>query len=400
MTIPIPPEVTHILHTLESAGFEAFVVGGCVRDMLRGITPKDWDITTSALPTQVKALFSRTFDTGIDHGTVTVVQNRQPFEVTTYRIDGTYTDARRPDSVAFTTHIEEDLSRRDFTMNAIAYNPTVGFADPFGGRADIERRIIRAVGDPTLRFGEDALRMLRAIRFAATLGYTIEGETLDAIGAQAGNLTKISAERIREEFTRLLCGAFSAAFTLLFDTGLMPYILQGTPYPGDPMLMQSHLHLLAKHEPNPHLPLALFFAPFADLAPLLRAMRYDNKTVQAIALYTKLLPQPIPADRYAIKKTLRQMPPASALACFDNLLTLQEIVGTSNPTHLMDLRTIAHDIHANNECYHIKDLAINGHDLAQLGFPTGKPMGDKLEKLLDTVMRDPAKNRREFLMME
>jgi len=377
-------------------------VGGCVRDMLRGIAPKDWDVTTSALPTQVKALFPRTFDTGIDHGTVTVMQSGQPFEVTTYRIDGTYTDARRPDSVAFTTDIEADLSRRDFTMNAIAYNPATGFADPFGGRADIERRIIRAVGDPSLRFGEDALRMLRAVRFAATLGYKIEGDTLSAITAQSSNLANISAERTREEFTRLLCGAYPAAFPLLFDTGLMPYILQGTPYPGDTALTQSHLEKLlqmpASADNNPHLPLALFFAPFADPAPLLRAMRYDNKSVQAVARYTQLLPHPIPADRYAIKKTLRQMPPASAPAFFENVLTLQEVVGVCNAAHVDELRKIARDIHDNNECYQIKDLAVNGNDLIAQGIPAGKETGAELERLLDIVMRDPAKNRRETLM--
>jgi len=391
------------LHTLESAGFKAFVVGGCVRDMLRGITPKDWDITTSALPAQVKILFPRTFDTGIDHGTVTVVQNRQPFEVTTYRIDGTYTDARRPDSVAFTTHIEEDLSRRDFTMNAIAYNPASGFADPFNGRADIERHIIRAVGNPTLRFGEDALRMLRAIRFAATLGFAIEGETLAAIGKQSSNLANISAERIRQEFTRLLCGAYPAAFALLFDTGLMPYILQGIPYPGDTALTQSRLNKLllkTSADSNPHLPLAIFFAPFDNPALLLRAMRYDNKTVQAVTLYTQLLPHPIPNDRYEIKKTLRQMPPKSALAFFENLLMLQEVIGISDAMHLTALHQIAHDIHDKNECYHIKGLALNGNDLIARGIPAGKETGAALERLLNIVMRNPAKNQRDILFLE
>ena len=175
----------------------------------------------------------------------------------------------------------------------------------------------------------------------------------------------------------------------------MPFILQGTPYPGAPI--QTHHHLSKTSHGDPHLPLALFFAPFADPAPLLRAMRYDNKTVQAVALYTKLLPHPIPTDRYAIKKTLRQMPQASALAFFGNLLTLQAIVGIADIAHLDELHTIARDIHDKNECYSIKQLAINGHDLAKLGIPTGKQMGDILEQLLDTVMRDPTQNQHALL---
>jgi len=289
-------------------------------------------------------------------------------------------------------------------MNAIAYNPRVGFADPFGGQADIEKCVIRAVGDPALRFGEDALRMLRAVRFAATLGYTIETETLAAIGNQASNLANISAERIREEFTRLLCGAYPNAFLLLFDTGLMPFILQGTPYPGDAALTRTHLACFAASTPpsaskerDPHLPLTLFFAPFVNPTPLLRAMRYDNKTVQAVTLYTKLLPFVIPADRYAIKKTLRQMPKASALAFFENLLKLQAVVGTIDTALFNELRTIARDIHVNHECYTIKDLAINGHDLAKLGIPNGTQMGDILEQLLDDVMHNAAKNQHAVL---
>ncbi|MCL2602874.1 MAG: CCA tRNA nucleotidyltransferase [Defluviitaleaceae bacterium] len=395
MNIKLPTEVRHILTTLEAAGFEAFVVGGCVRDMLRGITPKDWDVTTNALPHQVKSLFSRTFDTGIKHGTITVLQNRQPFEVTTYRVDGTYLDARRPESVTYTADIEDDLSRRDFTMNAIAYNPACGFSDPFDGRVDIKRKIIRCVGDPTQRFGEDALRMLRAIRFAGTLGFTIEADTLNAISAQKENLVRISAERVREELTRLLCGAYSQAIALLESTGLMPYVLQSRTYEGN---LAETIRQIEKSPADEHLRLSLFFSRFESVEKVLRALRFDNKSVQAICLYVRLLPVPIPADRYAIKKYLYQMPAAYAQLFFENLLTLQEITQVSDPAHIARLRQISRNIHESCECYTLRSLAVNGKDLAALGIPPGKAMGDTLKSLLDAVMRDPTLNTKPTLL--
>ena len=416
----ITKEAAHIIRTLESNGFEAFVVGGCVRDLLRGKIPKDWDITTAATPTQVKNLFPRTFDTGIQHGTITVLENHQPFEVTTYRIDGLYTDARRPDAVTFTPHLTEDLSRRDFTVNAIAYNPQTGFADPFNGQADIKNKTIRCVGEPAHRFLEDALRMLRAVRFAATLGYAIEPATLSAITAQHKNLLHISAERINQELTRLINGINPQALTLLETTGLMPHILQGVPYPGNlsqtitalEKCIRQVTHFLPINgwegtapTDKSLLALTLFFAPFnhngntpTPLENTLRALRYDNKTIQALSLYTSRLPHPIPADPYAIKKHLRQMPQASAQVFFNNLLTLQQITNTSDPAHLATLRQINQQIHANNECYTLKNLAINGKDLAAAGIPSGKVMGDMLEKLLDTVMREPGLNVKEILL--
>ena len=193
----LPVNVMQIISALELAGHEAFIVGGCVRDAARGVEPTDWDIATSALPERVKALFSRTFDTGIAHGTVTVLQDGQPFEVTTYRIDGEYLDARRPETVTFASEIEEDLSRRDFTINAVAYNPRRGFVDPFDGRGDISRGLIKCVGDAKKRFGEDALRMLRAVRFSAVLDFRVDDDAIFAISALRKNLANISAERIR-----------------------------------------------------------------------------------------------------------------------------------------------------------------------------------------------------------
>ena len=204
MRVEVPVDVKNIIETLEANGYEAFAVGGCVRDTLLLRVPGDWDITTSAKPEEVKALFSHTIDTGIQHGTVTVMKNHVGYEVTTYRIDGEYEDARHPKEVIFTANLVEDLKRRDFTINAMAYNDRVGIVDEFCGMQDLEAKVIRCVGNPKERFSEDALRMLRAVRFAAQLGFTIDEETKDAIKELAPTLAKISKERIAVELVKIL----------------------------------------------------------------------------------------------------------------------------------------------------------------------------------------------------
>ena len=202
--IVIPEQVNSILESLQKAGYEAYVVGGCVRDALLGREPHDWDITTSALPTEVKNVFPRTVDTGLQHGTVTVLCGGTGYEVTTFRVDGVYEDGRHPKEVTFTPSLKEDLRRRDFTINAMAYNNASGLVDLFGGQQDLENGVVRAVGDPVQRFTEDALRIMRAIRFSAQLGYEIEPGTLKAAEILAPNLQKISSERIREELEKTL----------------------------------------------------------------------------------------------------------------------------------------------------------------------------------------------------
>ena len=202
--IRVPEKGQYIIETIKAAGFDAYVVGGCVRDSILGRQPGDCDITTSARPEQVKALFARTIDTGLQHGTVTVMLDKDGFEVTTYRLDGEYEDSRHPKSVSFTPDLREDLKRRDLTINAMAYNEQSGLVDLFGGLEDLNAGVIRCVGDPRERFGEDALRILRAIRFSAQLGYTIEPETLSAVRQLAPALTRISAERIQAELVKLL----------------------------------------------------------------------------------------------------------------------------------------------------------------------------------------------------
>ncbi|MCL2707696.1 MAG: polynucleotide adenylyltransferase, partial [Defluviitaleaceae bacterium] len=214
---PLPDEALRVIGVLEQDGHGAYAVGGCVRDMLRGVIPKDFDIATSAPPDRVKTLFSRTADTGIAHGTVTVLIGGQAFEVTTYRTDGEYLDGRRPSRVAFSAKIEDDLSRRDFTMNAVAYNPRTGFVDPHGGIADINGKLIKCVGIAEKRFGEDALRMMRAVRFASRLGFEIESDTLGAIKKLSHKLRCVSAERIRDELIGTLTGDCPGALIMLFE---------------------------------------------------------------------------------------------------------------------------------------------------------------------------------------
>ena len=223
--IRIPDRAAAILDTIHKAGFEAYVVGGCVRDAIMGREPNDWDITTSAQPRQVKALFARTIDTGLQHGTVTVLQGREGFEVTTYRIDGKYEDGRHPSEVVFTRSLKEDLQRRDFTINAMAYNHTEGVVDLFGGLEDLEKGLIRAVGDPRARFSEDALRIMRAVRFAAVFGFAIETETRAAMEELAPNLDRISLERINTELTKLLTSPHPELLRTAYEAGLTAHFL-------------------------------------------------------------------------------------------------------------------------------------------------------------------------------
>lgn len=225
MHIYLPDKVKKIIETIESGGYEAYAVGGCVRDSILGRVPDDWDITTSASPQEIKNLFRRTVDTGILHGTVTVIMEREGFEVTTYRIDGEYEDSRHPKEVTFTSNLTEDLKRRDFTINAMAYNDREGLVDAFGGIEDMKARLIRCVGDPRERFGEDALRMMRAVRFSAQLGYGMEERTKAAVKEMAENLRNISAERIQTELVKLLTSPRPEDLRICYETGITRVIL-------------------------------------------------------------------------------------------------------------------------------------------------------------------------------
>ena len=390
MGVSLPPQVSNILATLEGAGYEAFVVGGCVRDIIRGTQPTDWDITTSATPAQAKALFLRTVDTGIKHGTITVLFDGQHFEVTTYRIDGKYLDNRRPQAVTFASNIEDDLSRRDFTMNAIAYNPRTGFMDPHGGIADINARIIRSVGDAHLRFGEDALRMLRAVRFCGTTGFTIHPNIICAARALAGNLAYISPERVREELVKLVMSKNVAALDHLLDTGLLSHVLQGYSFGGDIANIISWLAAAPPHEAM-RMAILLHWAQ-NDSEQMLRSMRFPLKFVREVTQYIKMLPTPIENNRYAIKKALR----STTQGMFANLISLKSIIYPQD--NLADIAATAADIAQSGECINLHMLAINGNDIIATGITDGAQVGEKLEMLLDLVLQNPNMNTREQLL--
>ncbi|MCL2664866.1 MAG: CCA tRNA nucleotidyltransferase [Defluviitaleaceae bacterium] len=386
--INLPADAELIIGELAAHGFDAYAVGGCVRDMLLGTEPKDWDITTSAEPHDVKRIFKRSIDTGIKHGTVTVLIGRRPYEVTTFRIDGEYKDGRRPSEVKFSTDIKEDLARRDFTMNAIAYKKDTGFVDPFGGVNDIRARIIRCVGDASRRFNEDALRMLRLFRFAAQLNFKIDIETYSAAKKNAGKLTDISAERIREELTKLLHSGHTEILPQLSDAGLWLY--------------EPDLYAAAKMLPNCKKNTAMLYAVLtADggeqaAKKFMRGLCFDNKTLNETAQYVKYLHAPVPAGRYELKKMLQNIPPPY----FQNLIELKNIFyrdaqSVSEAEHAL---ATCGEIVQNNECYLLRDLAIDGSDLIGLGYPPGKKVGETLRTLLEAVIKNPCANDRESLI--
>ena len=248
MKIQLPEHVKQIIHRLQQEGYDAYAVGGCVRDTLLGRCPQDWDITTSARPQVVKSLFSHTIDTGIAHGTVTVMLDHTGYEVTTYRIDGEYEDARHPKTVTFTGNLVEDLKRRDFTINAMAYNDTAGLVDAFDGMGDLKRHVIRCVGIPHDRFGEDALRMLRAVRFAAQLGFSIEEKTRQAVADLADNLQKVSAERIQTEMVKLLTSAHPEEMRTVYELGLSRVFLpEFDRMMETPQITKHHCYSVGEH---------------------------------------------------------------------------------------------------------------------------------------------------------
>ena len=410
LKIEVPEEVRAIMDTLTSAGYEAYCVGGCVRDSLLGRAPEDWDITTSALPEQVKSLFSNTVDTGIQHGTVMIVMKGVGYEVTTYRIDGKYLDGRHPEQVTFTRSLEEDLKRRDFTINAFAYRDGVGIVDLFGGMDDLEKKVVRAVGDPDARFTEDALRIMRAIRFAAQLGFTVEENTYAAIRRHSANLANVSMERIRVEFEKTLMSQNCGRVNEFFQLGMGEYIL-----PGYAKKCGNFDEEIAACLPNErekdalrYLRLAILLKELSEeeAKDALRAMKYDNKTKAAVAGILRYKDKQLPADRIRIKQALNQMGEEIFFLTLDlqEAITRAQMGGLSKCQDDVTLSTfalvreMAEDIIAKKEPYTISQLAVNGNDLMQAGIPEGTQLKEKLEGLLNLVIRDPENNTKEQLM--
>jgi len=388
----LPQEIISIINKLNENGYEAYAVGGCVRDYLLGKTPKDFDIATDATPTAVKNIFRRTADTGLQHGTVTVLVNKRAVEVTTYRIDGEYTDNRRPDNVTFTSELKQDLLRRDFTINAIAYHPKTGYIDYFGGADDLEKKIIRGVGCPEERFREDALRMLRAIRFAAVLGFEIERETIAAAYKNAHLLKSISAERVRDELLKIIASPHPKMLNLLTDTQLLYYFSQPLQEYLDRYADQIIIIFSNCYDNDIVLRLVIFFKlAEPDMTECtLKRLRLDNKTIKAVMTLKIWLDKKIPENLYETKKALSQI----GIGAFKQLIRLNEIISGFDLSQNLEMLD---SILTGGDCFTIKNLAVNGSDLLKMGL-NGKAIGETLNLLLDYVMQNPQENNKQALI--
>ncbi len=378
----IPPEIKFIIDRLGDNGFEAYLVGGCVRDMLMDITPHDYDITTSSPPEIIPSLFNKTVPTGIKHGTVTVINGGFAAEVTTYRADGEYSDHRRPRSVTFVKSLKEDLARRDFTVNAIAYNENEGIKDFFGGRKDIKNKILRAVGNPEKRFTEDALRILRLFRFACVLGFTPEAETLKAALNCAPLLESISAERISSELRKAVNGKNPAALKPLTDIGGLQFIgIKNPDY--------------SKILPLQGTGLALFgflYSSADDLMSALKFLKPSNKEKKLYENILTLLSLPFPQSKTEIKEMLFK----TDLISVEKYLYFKSTYFGSNTENALSM---LREILENGEPYRISDLKIGGKNLINMGI-SGEKIGETLEYLRQCVTADPALNRREILLQK
>lgn len=376
----LPSDTEYIIETLQKNGYEAFAVGGCVRDMLNGDTPHDFDITTSAEPETVMSLFEKTVPTGIKHGTVTVIINGVPNEVTTYRTDGEYRDHRRPDSVIFVKSLREDLARRDFTVNAMAYNKKDGLKDFFGGKQDIQNRILRAVGEPGRRFYEDALRILRLFRFSSVLGFDIEENTLKAALEYAPTLKSVSAERIYSELLKTLCGKNPAALKPLTDIGGLGFLGVNTSpdYGILPLLGSADTKLFA-----------FLYSGGAEVSPALDFLKVPNKTKKAAQDMLTLLNMPFPKTKPEIKEMLYLTSYSSAENYFDYRSAYGKDCAAA--------RDMLTEIIKNGEPYRISELKIGGRDLKKFGI-SGRAIGETLEKLRRSVLKNPELNTRSELI--
>ncbi len=392
-SVALPQDVLYIIKTLNQAGHQAYIVGGCVRDTILHTQPKDWDITTSAKPEETKKLFSHTFDTGIQHGTITVVLNHTNYEVTTYRIEGEYEDCRHPSGVTFTNNLQEDLLRRDFTMNAIAYHPEEGYQDFFHGMEDIQSKTIRGVGVPALRFQEDALRMLRCVRFAAQLGFDVEEETYQALCENKELIKKISVERIHDEMDKLWLCHHEDKMPLLWQSGLLTEI--------DEQLanrqMQREHGLLVELKKAPKESVLRWTIVLQDYSPqeakaFLKKLKFDNDSLKRICILLENINQALPTQGYPLRVLISKL----GLEAVDQLITLQEILRPTAPS--LQTAQCLDKIIADGDCLTLKELAVDGQMLMEIGVPKGKELGKLLSLLLDFVHQNPERNQKNILL--
>ena len=402
----LPENVRNIISTIEKNGCEAYAVGGCVRDTLMGKTPSDWDITTSALPMQVKSMFGRTVDTGLKHGTVTVMIGKTGYEVTTYRIDGEYKDGRHPESVEFALNLVEDLKRRDFTINAMAYNDKNGLVDEFDGRGDLERKVIRCVGNPMERFTEDALRMMRAIRFSAQLSFDIHPDTYDAINKLSDTIKQVSMERIQVELTKTLVSDNPEKVELFYSTGIFAAVLPEISRIFEGRYRQNALCMVRFTENTPVLRYAALLNSLEpeEARSLLRRLKMDNHTVDSVTAIVANSKGKIDENEPAIREALNRFGKdlmnnllihAEALAKAKEEITGVMLPGTHN--HIVAVRKMMEGIIDRGDCFTIKDLDITGNDLIEYGM-SGSQIGRTLNELLHVVMDNPKLNDKATLI--
>ena len=421
MRIEMPYEAEWIIDNIRSHGYEAFIVGGCVRDAVLGRIPGDWDITTSAKPEQVKEIFGKTVDTGLKHGTVTIIKHGKGYEVTTYRIDGEYLDGRHPETVEFTPDLREDLKRRDFTINAMAYSHETGIVDEFEGMEDLKRRVIRCVGCAGDRFTEDALRILRAVRFAAQLDFVIEDETYKAIVKIAPNLTHVSKERIQVELTKLLLSDHPEKIWMVDETGIADYVTSGFPEVFERELERENSHNAGENE-TPGTSGCLVDGASRDalkecwigLAALpadkshrwagflrhmtpeqavkiLRGLKLDNDTIGNVKSMVMAFQAPLAVDKVQIRKLLSRVTEYQFLGA----MQLKKLDGDETVPELLQL---FEEIREAGDCVSLKQLAVNGGDLLQQGLEKGKQIGDGLMYLLNLVLEEPKLNKKDILL--
>jgi len=434
MDIRLPQEVEYIINTLNKNGFEAYTVGGCVRDSLLGRAPQDWDITTNALPEKIIDIFDHTVPTGLQHGTVTVVLNKDNYEVTTYRIDGEYLDNRRPDKVIFTSSIEEDLSRRDFTINAMAYNNSEKLVDPFQGKNDLTQKLVKCVGEPDLRFNEDALRMLRAIRFGAQLNFHIDDNTFNSIINNHHLIKNVSMERVRDELSKLLMSNKpSEGIRNLYKSKLLTHVLpelvgcigfnQCNPHHNKDVFehimsvldntpaslsvrLSALLHDIAKPQcfTEDEMGIGHFYMHHlksADIAEdVLKRLRFDNNTIKKVSILIKEHMSGYDLHRNgAIKKFINRV----GIENLEDLFLLQKADILSHKESLdlnsiLELQEAVDKILKEKQPLSIKDLAVTGSDLIVLGYSPGKLLGLTLNELVEMVLNNPELNTKEQLL--
>ncbi len=381
MTFDLPQNVNYVLDTLINNGHNAYIVGGCVRDLLCGKVPHDYDITTSALPQQTEMLFDKTIATGLKHGTVTVVIDREMIEVTTFRIETEYKDNRHPDKVRFVNNVKNDLARRDFTVNALCYNHNDGLIDYFGGKDDINNKILRAVGDPKTRFKEDALRILRLFRFASTLGFKIENKTFDAAIDCAPLLKNISAERIFTELQKLSSGKNVQVIKPLLCTDAL----------ADYSLYAAELDTIKSIKNSPNIrTFALLNLCSNDLKNTLDTLKCSNSFKDYCLKMQHLANNIIPPDKVALKQALLF---AERDILTDVLLYYRDALKID----ISPYRSLLDEIFKNREPYKISQLDISGSDIIALGFD-GKDVGKRLEFLLSKIIKNPLLNNRQDLI--